>query len=70
MEKEFKSGDQVVLKSGGVPMTVEYLQKSGDGTTYVARCAWFVGDESKKELFFQDALKPYEAPEPDGFFVG
>ena len=68
MERKFKTGDIVRLKSGGPPMTVlEYevwqdvigsligTAKPAQDTALVS-CQWFKDDEIKKAKFHQDML--------------
>jgi uncharacterized protein YodC (DUF2158 family) len=62
MERKFKIGDQVVLKTGSPLMTI-INDRMGDDPerayyfdgTY--RCAWFTETNEYREIFTQEALK-------------
>ena len=56
----FKSGDLVVLKSGGPTMTVDAVNTSifdDDKVTGIV-CVWFVGDRLERVRFEHDAIEP------------
>lgn len=56
-EQKFKTGDDVVLKSGGPRMTVnKYV--SGDSI----KCDWFNGSDFNSNTFLQDQLELYKSP--------
>lgn len=59
MEKKFKIGDTVQLKSGGPHMTVakyevDIFTNSFDG---IVVCTWFVQSDKKSATFNQDSLE-------------
>lgn len=55
MEKKFKPGDVVRLKSGGPTMTVQrYVLQAG---TEVAECSWFAGTDLHTRDFRDDSLE-------------
>lgn len=54
MSKEFKSGDIVVLKSGGPEMTV----KAYAPTQQAFLCQWFAGKKLEQGYFKGDSLSP------------
>jgi uncharacterized protein YodC (DUF2158 family) len=56
----FKSGDLVVLKSGGPTMTVDAVNTSIFDDNVVAGivCVWFVGDKLERVRFERDAIEP------------
>jgi uncharacterized protein YodC (DUF2158 family) len=56
----FKSGDLVVLKSGGPTMTVDAVNTSifDDGKITGVVCAWFVGQKLERFRFEPGALEP------------
>ena len=61
----FKSGDLVVLKSGGPTMTVDAVNTSifdDDKVTGIV-CVWFVGDRLERVRFEHEAIEPF-AVEP------
>ena len=63
----FKSGDLVVLKSGGPTMTVDAVNTSifDDGKVTGVVCAWFVGQKLERFRFEPGALElanPHEVP--------
>jgi uncharacterized protein YodC (DUF2158 family) len=64
-EQKFKTGDDVVLKSGGPRMTVrEYV---ADGKV---QCDWFNGsDDYNNKTFLQDQLDLYESPPNFGAII-
>lgn len=49
----FEAGDEVRLKSGGPPMTVESVAGAK------VNCAWFVDREAKRDSFEEAMLKPF-----------
>ena len=51
----FKIGDKVELKSGGPPMTVDYVHMSSKNVT--CRCVCFVGTEPYREMHSADSLR-------------
>ena len=61
----FKSGDLVVLKSGGPTMTVDAVNTSifDDSKVTGIVCVWFVGDRLERVRFEHDAIEPV-ATEP------
>ena len=56
----FKSGDLVVLKSGGPTMTVDTVNTDifDDNKVTGVLCAWFVGDKFEHVRFDHRALEP------------
>ncbi len=68
MERKFKTGDQVRLRSGGPVMTVVEYEVWNDilggligkakpsQETGMVTCQWFKEDELKKSNFHQDTL--------------
>lgn len=56
----FKSGDLVVLKSGGPTMTVDAVNTSifDDNVVTGIVCVWFVGDKLERVRFERDAIEP------------
>ena len=61
----FKSGDLVVLKSGGPTMTVDAVNTSifDDNKVTGIVCVWFVGDRLERVRFEHEAIEPF-AVEP------
>jgi uncharacterized protein YodC (DUF2158 family) len=59
MEQKFKVGDVVILKSGGLKMTVEKLPFTMKTNEYLGfvQCTWFLGEKLKRADFNQDMLK-------------
>src|SRR5689334_11082166 len=55
----FKSGDLVVLKSGGPTMTVDSVNTSifDDNKITGIVCVWFVGEKLERVRFEQDAIE-------------
>jgi uncharacterized protein YodC (DUF2158 family) len=55
-----KSGDLVVLKSGGPTMTVDSVNTSifDDNKVTGIVCVWFVGDRLERVRFEPDAIEP------------
>ena len=51
----FKIGDKVELKSGGPPMTVDYVHTSSKNVT--CRCVWFAGTEPHREMHSAVSLR-------------
>lgn len=59
MEKKYKVGDQVVLKSGGPTMTVDgYAWEGNYESKDTVICVWFVGEEKQSGEFNQESLNP------------
>ena len=56
----FKSGDLVVLKSGGPTMTVDTVNTDifDDNKITGVLCAWFVGDKFERVRFDHGAIEP------------
>jgi uncharacterized protein YodC (DUF2158 family) len=56
----FKSGDLVVLKSGGPTMTVDTVNTDifDDDKITGVLCVWFVGDKLQRVRFDHGAIKP------------
>jgi uncharacterized protein YodC (DUF2158 family) len=56
----FKSGDLVVLKSGGPTMTVDTVNTDifDDDKITGVLCVWFVGDKLQRVRFDPGAIKP------------
>jgi uncharacterized protein YodC (DUF2158 family) len=56
----FKSGDLVLLKSGGPVMTVDTVNTDilDDNKITGVLCVWFVGDKFERVRFDHRALKP------------
>ena len=61
----FKSGDLVVLKSGGPTMTVDTVNTDifDDDKITGILCAWFVGQRLERVRFDPDAIQPAAAHE-------
>ena len=59
-----KSGDLVVLKSGGPTMTVDSVNTSifDDNKVTGIVCVWFVGDSLERVRFEPDAIEPVRVP--------
>ena len=59
----FKSGDLVVLKSGGPTMTVDTINTDifDDDKITGILCAWFVGQKLERVRFDPDAIQPAAA---------
>ena len=55
-----KSGDLVVLKSGGPTMTVDSVNTSifDDNKVTGIVCVWFVGDRLERVRFEPDSIEP------------
>ena len=55
-----KSGDLVVLKSGGPTMTVDSVNTSilDDNKVTGIVCVWFVGERLERVRFEPDAIEP------------
>ncbi|MEQ1632895.1 MAG: DUF2158 domain-containing protein [Planctomycetota bacterium] len=62
MEKQFKEGDIVCLKSGGPEMTV---RDAGNKTGNVI-CQWFAGKKLEQGYFSPATLVAVEPDEEDG----
>jgi uncharacterized protein YodC (DUF2158 family) len=59
---DFKTGDIVVLKSGGPKMTVKGLSASNGNFV----CQWFAGKKLEEGLFKSDSLQaPVVEEEPE-----
>jgi uncharacterized protein YodC (DUF2158 family) len=58
----FKSGDLVVLKSGGPTMTVDTVNTDifDDNKVTGVLCAWFVGNKFERARFDHRAIEPAE----------
>ncbi|MGI8893289.1 MAG: YodC family protein [Bacteroidia bacterium] len=65
MPQKFKTGDQVMLKSGGPKMTESIYQ--GSESTNVL-CVWFAGEEVKTAYFHEDTIKN-QAEGESGFLM-
>lgn len=50
--RPWKTGDVVVLKSGGSAMTVDDVRPDG-----AVRCLWFEGSTLHRDLFAADMLR-------------
>lgn len=61
VQKSFKPGDIVQLKSGGPPMTVVEF----DAYHQAFHCEWFKGASLEKANIAEAALKLYVAPKKD-----
>jgi len=59
MSENLKSGDVVMLKSGGPKMTLKYVGTTGD---WVAQ--WFVGTDLKQGAFDPASLVIVDEKEP------
>lgn len=57
MEQKFKSGDLVMLKSGGPKMTVREYSNSNLQEIF---CDWFVGSKMESKKFHQETLEKAE----------
>jgi len=59
----FKSGDLVVLKSGGPTMTIDTVNTDifDDDKITGILCAWFVGQKLERVRFDPDAIQPAAA---------
>lgn len=57
MADQFKTGDVVVLKSGGPIMTIERVAKWNEGDSEnSARCMWFSGKTTMTDVFLLSML--------------
>lgn len=57
--QKFKTGDRVVLSSGGPTMTaVRYEPSDSDEVV----CQWFYNNKLEEKAFHQDVLTPYQPP--------
>jgi uncharacterized protein YodC (DUF2158 family) len=54
----FKSGNLVVLKSGGPIMTVDAVHIFDDSKVTGVVCVWFLGEELQRVRFECDAIEP------------
>ena len=61
-----KSGDLVVLKSGGPVMTVDTVNTDilDDSKITGVLCVWFVGEKLERVRFDHRALKPAQSQDP------
>jgi len=61
----FKSGDLVVLKSGGPVMTIDTVNTDifDDDKVTGILCAWFVGNQLERARFDRDAIVPAPSQE-------
>jgi uncharacterized protein YodC (DUF2158 family) len=62
----FKSGDLVVLKSGGPTMTVDTVNTDifDDDKITGVLCVWFVGDKLQRVRFDHGAIEPAPSEKP------
>jgi uncharacterized protein YodC (DUF2158 family) len=62
MQMTFKSGDLVVLKSGGPTMTVDTVNTDifDDNKVTGVLCVWFVGNKFERARFDHRAIEPAE----------
>lgn len=61
MERKFKTGDLVVLKSGGPAMTVDGYAWRGNYESYdTITCHWFDGNTKMTSEFNQESVKAAE----------
>jgi uncharacterized protein YodC (DUF2158 family) len=62
LQMTFKSGDLVVLKSGGPTMTVDTVNTDifDDNKVTGVLCAWFVGNKFERARFDHRAIEPAE----------
>jgi uncharacterized protein YodC (DUF2158 family) len=60
MTTKFKSGDLVVLKSGGPTMTIDTVNTSifNDDEVTGLLCVWFVGETLQRVRFDHRAIEP------------
>jgi uncharacterized protein YodC (DUF2158 family) len=58
----FKSGNLVVLKSGGPIMTVDAVHIFDDSKVTGVVCVWFLGEELQRVRFECDAIEPARLP--------
>lgn len=63
MAQKYKTGDVVLLKSGGPKMTVkEYTQDftlaPGVREVEAVSCQWFAGSKQEQAIFPEDSLEP------------
>ena len=57
MTEQIKVGDEVMLKSGGPRMTVEWIGENSVTKLPAAVCTWFDKNEKKSDTFAQGALE-------------
>lgn len=58
-KQKFKTGDKVVLISGGPTMTVvRYEPKDGEEVI----CQWFFKNKLEEKAFHQEVLEDYQQP--------
>jgi uncharacterized protein YodC (DUF2158 family) len=55
MPEQFKTGDVVMLKSGGPKMTITKINSSSE-----VWCAWFEGSKKSSSYFESNSLKHAE----------
>lgn len=60
MANVFKNGDIVVLKSGGVPMTIDASPGEATRTTYL--CVWQKGATHQQHGYSEQVLEKYVKP--------
>ena len=65
MERKFKTGDIVKLKSGSPVMTVKCYDPP-DGTDVT--CSWFWKDQIQEKSFPEDMLTVHQPIKPSDFF--
>ena len=58
----FTTGDQVVLKSGGPCMTVEYTRPSNDAKTFIVHTSWFVNNIQHQARLLEGTLDLWHQP--------
>jgi len=60
MPQQFVTGDTVMVKSGGPPMTVDMQL-----TEQTVRCVWFDGSREMASIFNVDVLRRIDMSKPD-----
>jgi len=72
MDREFKVGEQVRLKSGGPVMTIENIGNypMGPNTGDSAKCVWFDGTKKSEGLFAPATLCLADSDEPESVKIG
>jgi uncharacterized protein YodC (DUF2158 family) len=73
MADDFKVGDTVSLKSGGPPMTIDYIGRQRGGDPYnSAQCSWFETNKGKQqrkqEWFALTSLRTVNPEAESGFY--
>lgn len=63
MSGQFKTGDRVILKSGGEVMTVRTVDEKG------VHCSWFEGKNEREEVFHPEMLNPLPPVKSKGRFL-